>query len=144
VVALASLTLIDWWLTLALLLAAPIAYLLLRVFTRQVFDVSSDYQQAQAGIAARLVDALAGRRTIRAAGTVTREVARVLAGLPGLRSAGQQFWAVQRQVAWSFALLAPAVQVIVLTVAGWGVTLGRLSAAELVAVLGYVGLVLGG
>lgn len=144
VVALVSLTLIDWWLTLALLLAAPIAYLLLRVFTRRVFDVSSNYQQAQASIAARLVDALAGRRTIRAAGTVTREVARVLAGLPGLRSAGQQFWLVQRQVTWSFSLLAPAVQVIVLTVAGWEVTLGRLSAAELVAVLGYVGLVLGG
>lgn len=144
VAALISLALIDWWLVVALLLATPVVYLLLRVFTRKVFDVTSDYQQAQAGMAGRMVDALAGRRTIRAAGTLDREVDRVLALLPALRAAGAEFWAVQRKVAWSFSLLAPVVQVVVLSVAGWGVAQGRLSAAELVAVLGYVTLVMGG
>lgn len=144
VVALVSLALIDWWLVVTLLLATPVVYLLLRIFTRKVFDVTSDYQEAQAGIAGRMVDALAGRRTIRAAGTLEREVDRVLAILPALRAAGTRFWAVQRKVAWSFSLLAPVVQVVILSVAGWGVAQGRLSAAELVAVLGYVALVMGG
>ncbi len=142
VVALVSLALIDWWLLVALLLATPVIYLLLRVFTRQVFDVSSDYQEAQAGIAGRMVDALAGRRTSRTAGTGEREVDRVLAILPALRAAGVACWALQRKSAWSFSLLVPVVQVVVLSVAGWGVTQGRLSAAELVAVLGYVTLVM--
>ncbi|MGH4008647.1 MAG: ABC transporter ATP-binding protein [Pseudonocardiaceae bacterium] len=144
VIALVSLALIDWSLVATLLLATPVIYLLLRAFTRKVFDVSTDYQEAQAGIAGRMVDALAGRRTIRAAGTLEREVDRVLANLPALRAAGAQFWAVQRKVAWSFSLLAPMVQIVILSVAGWGVTQGRLSAAELVAVLGYVALVMGG
>ncbi|MGH3771743.1 MAG: ABC transporter transmembrane domain-containing protein [Pseudonocardiaceae bacterium] len=144
VVALISLALVDWWLVVTLLLATPVFSLLLRVFTRKVFDVSSDYQAAQAGIAARMVDALAGRRTIRAAGTLAREVDRVLAILPALRAAGARFWAVQRKVTWSFTLLVPVVQVVVLSVAGWGVARGQLSAAELVAVLGYLTLVLVG
>ncbi|MGH3871487.1 MAG: ABC transporter ATP-binding protein [Pseudonocardiaceae bacterium] len=144
VVALVFLTLIDWWLVVTLLLATPVVYLLLRVLTREIFDATADYQQAQAGIAGRMVDALAGRRTIRAAGTLDREVDRVLADLPALRAAGAQFWTVQRKVAWSFSLLAPVVQVIVLATAGWGLTQGRISAPELVAVLGYVALVMGG
>ncbi len=142
--ALVGLALVDWWLVVTLLLVTPVVYLLLRVFTRTVFDVSSAYQEAQAGIAGRLVDALAGRRTIRAAGTVAREVDRVLAIAPALRAAGARFWALQRQVAWSFSLLVPVVQVVVLSVAGWGVAQGRLSAAELVAVLSYVALVMSG
>ena len=144
VVALVILALIDWWLIVTLLLATPVVYLLLRVFSREVFDVTSDYQEAQAGIAGRMVDALAGRRTIRAAGTLEREVDRVLAILPALHAAGAQFWVLQRKAAWSFSLLVPVVQVVVLSVAGWGVAQGRLSAGELVAVLGYVALVMGG
>lgn len=141
-VALVALTLIDWLLTATVALVLAVGLAVARLFARRTVGAFSDYQQAQAAIAGKLADALAGRRTIRASGTVGAEVDRVLKSLPALRAAGEQFWAQQRGLGSSFALLAPVLRLLVIGVAGYGVTVGRMSVGEVVAALGYAELVL--
>lgn len=143
VVALIALALIDWTLPVTLLVAVPVVVLLVRPFTRRATAASTDYQNAQGDIAARLVDALAGLRTIRASGTANRETDRVLEPLPALRSAGLESWTLQRRLAWSFGLLAPVLQIAMIAVAGWALSAGRISPGQLVAAVGYTGLALG-
>jgi ATP-binding cassette subfamily B protein len=144
VAALVALALVDVWTALAVLALVPAGVLLARRFARRTVAAFTDYQQAQATLVSRLTDALAGRRTIRASGTVEAEIGRVLAPLPTLRAAGARFWAQQRDLGWSFALLAPVLRIVVLAVAGLGVTGGRLTVGEAVAAVGYAELVLSG
>jgi ATP-binding cassette subfamily B protein len=144
VAALVALALVDMWTAVAVSTLVPVGVLLARRFGRRTVDAFTHYQQTQAAIVARLTDALAGRRTIRASGTLEAEIARVLAPLPALRAAGARFWAQQRDLGWSFALLAPVVRILVLAVAGLGVAQGRLTVGAAVAAVGYAELVLSG
>jgi ATP-binding cassette subfamily B protein len=68
------------------------------------------------------------------------EVDRVLEPLPQLSTAGRAIWRVQRAGAWQFGLLVPLAEIVVLSVAGLGVASGRTTAADLVAVIGYLAL----
>lgn len=142
VVALVLLALLDWTLPVALVGGLLLSVVLLRPFTREATSAFEEYQNTQGNIASRLVDALAGLRTIRASGTVDQEVERVLAPLPALRDAGMRTWLLQRRLAWSFGLLIRVLQVLVLAAAGWGVSTGRLTPGELVAAVGYAGIAL--
>ncbi|GAB2909484.1 ABC transporter ATP-binding protein [Streptomyces heilongjiangensis] len=128
----------------AFLVAAPAGWLLLRRHLRRTVSRGEGYQSAQAAVAARLLDALAGHRTIAAAGTVEREIERVLAPLPELGRHGRALWDSQRRVAWSTGLLAPATQITVMAVAGYELSTGSLGPGGLVAALGYATLGLGG
>lgn len=143
VVALIALGLIDWTLPVTLLVGLPVAVLVLRPFARGATDAFTDYQTAQGEIADRLADALAGLRTIRSSGTAPAEVDRVLEPLDRLRSAGIRTWALQKRIAWSFGLLISVLQVAILAVAGWSVSVGRISPGDLVAAIGYATIVLG-
>ncbi|MBM7790267.1 ABC transporter ATP-binding protein [Tenggerimyces flavus] len=143
IAALALLGTIDPLLPLVLLVGAPIGYAVLRPFTRRSTDASTAYQEAQGRIADRLVDALAGLRTIRASGTVDQEVARILSPLPELRAAGLRSWELQRGLAVSFGLLTPALHVAVIGAAGWALAVGRISPGQLIAAVGYAALALG-
>lgn len=128
----------------AFLVTAPAGWLLLRRQLRRTVRRGEGYQEAQAAVAARLLDALAGRRTIAAAGTVDREIERVLGPVPELSRHGRALWDSQRRVAWSTGLLAPATQITVIAVAGYELSTGTLGAGDLVAALGYATLGLGG
>ncbi|MFI1509462.1 ABC transporter ATP-binding protein [Streptomyces sp. NPDC020597] len=128
----------------AFLITAPAGWLLLRRHLRRTVRRGEGYQSAQAAVAARLLDALAGHRTIAAAGTVEREIERVLAPLPELGRHGRALWDSQRRVAWSTGLLAPATQITVMAVAGYELSTGALDPGDLVAALGYATLGLGG
>ncbi|MCQ9134109.1 ATP-binding cassette domain-containing protein [Streptomyces hilarionis] len=128
----------------AFLVTAPAGWLLLRRHLRRTARRGEGYQAAQAAVAARLLDALAGRRTIAAAATVEREIERVLRPLPDLGRNGRALWDSQRRVAWSTGLLAPATQITVIAVAGWELSTGALGPGDLVAALGYATLGLGG
>ena len=141
--ALVLLFLIDWRAGLALCLALPVALVLARRFVGNASAAQSAYFEAQATISARLLNALAGARTIRAAGTVATETDRVLVPLPALSSAGHQLWRVQRGVVWQFGLLLPLTEIAVLAVAGLGVGAGRTTAAQLLAVAGYLAIAMG-
>ncbi|MEV4613066.1 ABC transporter ATP-binding protein [Kitasatospora sp. NPDC049258] len=138
-----ALWLIDWRPAAAFLLGVPLVHLTVRLFFRRTSAAFSRYQEIQADIAARLVDALAGVRSIRAGGTEAVERDRVLAPLAALSRAGAQIWHLQRSTAWQLGLLLPAIEILVLAVTGHGVIVGRISPGQLLAAGGYTALALG-
>ncbi|WP_460363754.1 ABC transporter transmembrane domain-containing protein, partial [Actinocorallia lasiicapitis] len=73
---LVALTLIDPWLSLTLVVALVLIAFVLQAFFRDSAASAAGYQTSQGEIAARLVDALTGARTIAAAGTARAETAR--------------------------------------------------------------------
>jgi len=121
--AVIALALIDWTLALAFALGIPPAIVVLRVFVVQASEPFTRYQRYQAAIATRLLDARQGARTIRAAGTVT--------------------WTTQGQVSWRLSLLAPALQVLVVGVAGLRLAAGDITTGQLIAAVSYTAMALG-
>ncbi len=138
-----ALAIIDVWLCLTFLVGVPVLAGLLWSFARDASHLSEEYMRVQGTIAARLVDALAGARTIAAAGTVDREVRRVLRPLPQLHRHGAAMWRAVTRVSVQDALLMPLLQIAVLAVAGFGLARGRISPGEMLAASQYVALGLG-
>jgi ATP-binding cassette subfamily B protein len=138
-----ALGLIDPWLVVAFVVGFPALALVLRRFVRDSSDVSTAYSRAQGAIAGRLLDALAGARTIAAAGTQELERARILVPLPDLRAHGHDFWRVQARAATQGMVIVPVMQVIVLVVAGLQLAQHRISPGELVAASQYAVLAVG-
>lgn len=134
---------IDPLLGFVFLAAAPVIWWSLRWLIRRIASVTEDYQRAQGELSGRFLDAMSGVSTIRASGTATREIERVLERLGPLRAAGDRFWDAQRRAMWQLGLMTPLVRAVVLVVAGLGVTGGRVSPGELLAALGYTGYALG-
>jgi ATP-binding cassette subfamily B protein len=116
---------------------------LARSFARDVRVFVLGYQETLAVIAARLVDALAGIRTIRASGTCDREIERVTHPLPRLGEFGRRMWRRNARAVWRASLLVSAALLAVLAVAGRQVASGQLPPGELLAAAGYVVLAFG-
>lgn len=106
-------------------------------------EVISGYLDVYGKIAARLTEALTGIRTIRACGTVTAEVARILDPLPALNRKGIATWAAYRRASWKGALIAPAAELAVLVMIGSRVVAGRMPPGDLAAGMGYAVLAMG-
>jgi len=138
-----ALALIDPWLCLTFLAGAPVLLAVARSCMRDASVLADQYLQVQGGIAGRLVDALAGARTMTAAGTTERERKRVLAPLPELHRHGMGMWQVQTRIAAQEALLVPLLEVAVLAVAGWELMRGRISPGQMLAASQYVMLAAG-
>jgi ATP-binding cassette subfamily B protein len=138
-----ALGLIDPWLAVAFIAGFPALAVIIRRLARDSSRVATDYGRVQASIAARLIDALAGARTIAAAGTQERERQRILAPLPELRRYGYATWRVQARAAAQGMVIAPALQVIVLAVAGLELARHQITAGELVAASQYAMLAVG-
>lgn len=138
-----ALAVIDPMLCLTFLVGAPVLLVIMRSNVRDASALAQRYLRAQGCIAARLVDALAGARSIAAARTTARERQRVLAPLPELHDAGMGTWRVQARLAGQQALLVPVLQVAVLAVAGIKLGQGRISPGEVLAATQYVGLAAG-
>jgi ATP-binding cassette, subfamily B, bacterial len=132
-----ALALIDPWVGLTALAGLLAMAGLLRVFVRDNSETIGDYLHSQGQIAARLLDALAGARTIAAAGSLERERGRILQPLCGLRTHGARMWHNQVRVASQSATIGPLVQLVVVGVAGLGVVAGRLTVGELFAASRY-------
>ncbi|MBT2211522.1 MULTISPECIES: ABC transporter ATP-binding protein [Actinomadura] len=141
--ALTVLAFIDWRLAVAVAVALPAIVLLLRVFVRDITASAHRYLSVQGTIAGRLAEALAGARTIAAAGTAEREAERVLRPLPGLRAEGETMWTVQGGVAARGLLTLLLLQVAAVGAAGAELMAGRVTAGELVATVQYAGLAAG-
>ncbi|MFH8975195.1 ATP-binding cassette domain-containing protein [Streptomyces sp. NPDC017890] len=133
-----ALWLIDPWLAGTFLLGFPAVVLLLRTFTRDISDVSTRYQETQGRLATDLLEALSGRRTIAAAGTAGAETRRVLRALPELGRLGHGMWQAQTRAAGRSALLTPLLEIAVLSVAGFALAAGRITAGEMLAAAQYV------
>ncbi|WP_410614198.1 ABC transporter ATP-binding protein [Amycolatopsis sp. lyj-109] len=138
-----ALFMIDYRVGLVFVLGAPAVWWLAKGFFRRTAELTTEYQQHQGKLATRMVDALCGVRTIRATGTVEQEIGRVLAPLPALRAHGVRFWLAQRDMGWRLALVAPALQIGALAVAGYGVSTGTVTPGGLVAITGYLGFAMG-
>lgn len=136
----AALGLIDPWLAVVFLAGMPVVALALRSFMRDTSDVILRYQQAQGAITARLVDTMTGARTVAAAGTREQEIARVLSPLPLLRAHGVQTWRVQGRITAQSTVIVPVLQVLVLAVGGFELTMGRIGPGELLAASQYAAL----
>jgi ATP-binding cassette subfamily B protein len=128
-----ALGLIDPWLCLTFLAGLPVLLVLVRSFVRQASDQAERYLAAQGRIAARLIDAVSGARTIAAAGTVDRETRRVLEPLPELHRHGLGMWGAQRRIGAQDALVLPLLQIAVLAVAGAELAQGHITAGQFLA-----------
>ncbi|WP_436762512.1 ABC transporter ATP-binding protein [Streptosporangium sp. V21-05] len=133
-----ALTLIDPLLTVTLVAGLVLIALVLRAFLSVSTSIAGDYQAAQSDIAARLVDALAGARTIAAAGTADRERARVLTALPRLRGHAMDMWRANARAGVQAGAVVPLLEVAVLGVGGLRLAAGDLTAGELYAAARYV------
>ncbi|TQS29671.1 ABC transporter ATP-binding protein [Microbispora sp. KK1-11] len=133
-----ALALIDPWLAVTLVAGLLLIVAVLRAFMRRTTAASGGYQQAQGEIAAMLVGALAGARTITAAGTEDREAARVLAPLPRLRAHGLALWRLQARAGVQAAVVVPLLEIAVLAVGGLRLAAGGLTVGELLAAARYV------
>ncbi|MEU4745031.1 ABC transporter ATP-binding protein [Actinosynnema sp. NPDC023658] len=138
--AITALALLDWRLAVVFLLSVPLAALLVRSHLRLTAVDVATYQEVSGELSARLVDAVGGLRTIAASGRADQEAERVLRPLPRLTAAGVGMWRTQARMIWRAGLLLPAVELAVLTAAGFGVVAGRLSVGDVLAALGYVAL----
>ncbi|MER6788371.1 ABC transporter ATP-binding protein [Streptomyces sp. NPDC000658] len=141
--AVVALALVDPWLAAVLLAGAPVLTLLLRTLARDTSACVADYQRAQGRIAAALGEAVAGARTIRAAGTADRDTARILRPLPELNRAGQRMWRVQGRAAAQAVAVAPLLHLAVVAVAGVLLTRHRLTAGDVLAASRYAVLATG-
>ncbi|MCA2230236.1 ABC transporter ATP-binding protein [Nonomuraea aurantiaca] len=138
-----ALFLIDPAVGLVFVVGAPMVWLLAKNFLRRSTELTMDYQRAQGKLASRLVNALSGIRTIRAAGTTNQEISRVLVPLSELHAHGLRFWLAQRDMGWQLSLMAPVIQVSALAMAGYDVSVGSVSPGGLLAVSGYLGFAMG-
>ena len=135
---LVALWLIDWRLGAVFLAGMVPAIMLLRLLMGRATGSYARYLSRLAVLAARLTDALAGARSIRAAGTAELEARRVLGPLPELAAAGRATWDVQRAASWQVELILTGVRTVVLAVAGLGVAAGRLTPGDLLAATMYL------
>jgi ATP-binding cassette, subfamily B, bacterial len=138
-----ALGLIDPWLMAAFMVGFPLLAVILRRLVRDAAAVSTGYQEAQGAIAARLLDALAGARTIAAAGTRDDEQRRILAPLATLHEQGSASWRIQGRAAAQGSLIVPILQAVVLAVAGIELARHRITPGELLAASQYAVLAVG-
>ncbi|MFI1950807.1 ABC transporter ATP-binding protein [Streptomyces xinghaiensis] len=138
-----ALVLVDVWTAAVFLAGVPVLLLLLRVFVRSSSDSVTRYQRIQGDIAARLMEALGGARTVAAAGTARRERDRVLAPLPELDAQGRRMWQVYGRAVTQGGILVPLLTTAVLAVGGVRLAAGQLSVGELLAASRYAGLAAG-
>jgi ATP-binding cassette subfamily B protein len=138
--SLVALTLIDPWLGAAFVLGLLLLGLLLRGFAAGASTAARGYQRVQGVMAGHLAEALGGSRTIAAAGTVEREIARVLRPLPELSGHGTGTWAALGTAAGRTALVAPLTLIAVVATGGVLLGAGRLTPGELLAAVQYASL----
>ena len=138
-----ALGLIDPWLVIAFAAGFPVLALVLRTLVRDSSEVSVSYQREQGAITARLLEALGGARTITAAGTQAAERRRILAPLAGLRALGDESWRIQSRGAVQGMVIAPALELIVLAVAGVELARHQITPGDLVAAAQYAAIAVG-
>ncbi|GAA3541381.1 ABC transporter ATP-binding protein [Nonomuraea rosea] len=135
--ALVALTLIAPVLTLTLGVGIVVILFALRAFLRATTVIAGGYQEVQGEIAARLVAAMDGARTIAAAGTAAQEARRVLAPLPRLRAHGLALWRANAGAAIQAGVVVPLLEVVVLIAGGFMLAAGDLTIGELYAAARY-------
>jgi ATP-binding cassette, subfamily B, bacterial len=135
--SLALLCYIDVRLALAFAAGITLCTLVLRAFARRTTEATTGYQHVQGRIAAMLGEALAGRRTIAAAGTADREERRILEPLGALHERGRRTWVVLARSIAEAGIAGQFVVVSVLATGGVLLARGDISPGELFAASQY-------
>ena len=138
-----ALAVIDPWLAVTFATGMLAVSLAVGVYMRNARTATDGYVAAQGDIAARLVEALSGARTIAASGTVEREATRVLVPLPTLAQHGTAMWRSMARLAVQGEPGVLLTELAVVAVAGLGLAAGRLTAGELLAAGRYAVLAAG-
>lgn len=135
--AVVALAIIDPWLALTFGVGMALVSGFVRTYLRGAQAATAGYLEAQGAIAARLVDALTGARTIAAARTTDREVERILTPLDTLRAQGIAVWQNIARLAFRGEPVVLLTQVAVIAVAGVRLSAGELSPGDLLAASRY-------
>ncbi|MEV2239308.1 ABC transporter ATP-binding protein [Micromonospora sp. NPDC049891] len=135
-----ALFLLEPVLGLTLLAGLTVLTVLMATFVTDASAAVTGYQRVLGTIAGRLQEALGGSRTIAAAGTADLERDRVLAALPQLRNHGRLGWQLLARANARVAAVAPLLQVAVVAVGGYALTVGWLTPGQLVAAVQYAAL----
>ncbi|MFY1576805.1 ATP-binding cassette domain-containing protein [Verrucosispora sp. WMMD703] len=135
-----ALFLLEPVLGLTLLTGLAVLTVLMATFVTDASAVITAYQRVLGTIAGRLQEALGGSRTIAAAGTSDAEGDRVLAALPELRDHGRLGWRLLARANARVAAVAPLLQVAVVAVGGYALSVGWLTPGQLVAAVQYAAL----
>ncbi|GIJ23698.1 ATP-binding cassette domain-containing protein [Micromonospora lutea] len=135
-----ALMLLEPVLGLTLLAGLAVLTVLMATFVTDASAAVTGYQRVLGTIAGRLQEALGGSRTIAAAGTIDVERDRVLAALPQLQSHGRLGWRLLARANARVAAVAPLLQVAVVAVGGYALTVGWLTPGQLVAAVQYAAL----
>lgn len=135
--SLVLLLLISPWLAAAFLGGVLLVVAVLWLFARRTAEISLAYQETQGRIAATLTEALAGLRTIAAAGTAQREEERILRLLPELHARGLRTWQLLARSGAQAAVVGPLVLIAVLAVGGIELVDHRITAGEYFAAAQY-------
>jgi ATP-binding cassette subfamily B protein len=133
-----ALALIHPWLCVTFVSGMPLLIVLVRAFALDASVLAARYLDAQGRIAARLVEAISGARTIAAAGTLEREAQRTLEPLPALRRDGMQLWRASMRITTQDVLLVSVLEIAVLAVAGVLLARGDITPGEMLAASQYV------
>ncbi|MEK8104112.1 ABC transporter ATP-binding protein [Micromonospora sp. M12] len=132
-----ALALIEPVLGVTLLAGLALLTVLMRAFVADASAATAGYQRALGSIAGRLLESLDGARSIAAAGTTRREEDRVLAALPELRVHGRRAWDLLARASARTSAVAPLLNLSVIAVGGYALTIGWLTPGELVAAVRY-------
>ncbi|GAB3809110.1 ABC transporter ATP-binding protein [Micromonospora zhanjiangensis] len=138
--SLVALTLIEPLLGITFVAGLVLLTVLMRAFVTDASAAMTGYQRTQGLIAGRLHEAVAGHRTVAAAGTVPAEIDRILVPLPLLRGHGRRSWQTLARAAGRNAAVAPLLSLAVVAVGGWSVAAGWLTPGQLVAAVQYAAL----
>jgi ATP-binding cassette subfamily B protein len=142
VLALVAVAVIDWPTAIVVVVGGAAMAAVARRFVVDLSGPVQQYQRHRGDLAARLLDACRGARTIRASGTLARELTRILVPLAGLRSAAAEQWRAQRHLVGRVTLLNYLLEVVIIGVAGWRLAAGALTPGQLLAVIAYANLAL--
>lgn len=137
-----GLAMIEPWAVAVVVVAVATGWLVARRFVADTTGQVATYMTAYGAVAASLVGALSGIRTIRSAGATERELRRILEPVAELSRAGRSFWHAQGRVSWQLGLLLPAVEFAVLAIVGVDVAAGRTGPGSLLAAAGYAAMAL--
>jgi ATP-binding cassette subfamily B protein len=135
--AVVALAVVDPWLAVTFAVGMACASGAVRRYLRDSKVATAGYLAAQGKLAARLVDSLAGARTIAAARMTEREIDRVLGPLDEVRHHGTTVWRNLARLAVRGEPVVLLTQAAVVGVAGLGVAAGRLSPGEMLAASRY-------
>lgn len=132
-----ALLIIDWRFVVVWLAAIGLLAVLARRLVAILSSGQSEYDAQNGRIVNAYTDALAGRRTIRAAGTLDREVERVTEPLAALVAAGRRILRTMGRGAVALATADHGVLIATALAGVWLLAIGEVTAGALLAAVRY-------